>query len=176
MSASGHVSPSLPAWLNPVRLARDLTLEECITDLREAVDVLQRQDGAGARRVGDALSAWLRDGGDLAKRLGVSVPRGKWGKLPSRLTPMQRRNDALRRLAATLPGSTPQQAEQLAALIANRDPRIEVIRSSVGVALPTSDRQLRRVIHGHEDASACPSEQACDHASHGDQSFTLPAR
>ena len=50
--------------------------EQCTLELLRAADRLMSDDDEACRSVGAKLDAWLRTGGNLAKRLGVAGRRG----------------------------------------------------------------------------------------------------
>ncbi len=115
-----------------------------VEDLREAVAVLDASGTPGARRTADALRAVLA-GRRFEEAAGIALPRGGAHQRPDRLLAKRRRDEALRALAASMPGGPTQQARALLTLIELGAPDVAEA-GSPGAPLPRSAKQLVRII------------------------------
>lgn len=127
--------------------AGELSVADRADQLRRAVEVLRKTDERATQDVADGIEAWLTKGGDLQRHLGVRVRRGGAQELPHRQSRKTRRDQELRALAARLPISAGPRASQIKQLLLARDPAVLIIHEQTA-AVPTSDAQLRRILHG----------------------------
>ncbi len=114
-------------------------------DLAEVVEVLRAADSEAAQRHADALERFAHEGGSLQALLQLRRPRGSAQSLPHRAEKRERRDEALRQIAAGLSGDPMERARRLAELIAARDPRTTVLHQ-VGDPVPSSPRHLVRIL------------------------------
>lgn len=127
-------------WFDPVApAAQPAEADPCarVELVLEAIEHLQRSDSPGAQHVAAGLSAWLSEGGDLARLLGVRVRRGR--RAPTATLRARKRDDLLREAAG---GATP---AALAREIQSGSVLGQYLRA---LGAPTSRRHLARILGG----------------------------
>jgi hypothetical protein len=100
--------------------------------LAEAAAVLRGSDRPGAQHVADALAAWLENGGDIRRRLGILGKRGRRYDVPHE----RARREELAKLLCTAAAALPEKTTQAKA------------------------RRLSRAIVGEGDDARLPSAAA----------------
>ena len=138
LGAYGSCAPGLP------------TPSTRAAQLAAVVDLLREHPEVdGADHFADAMERWLADGGDLQRMLGLRAARGE-------VTPQQaaRREAMVAHLRAALETTTPSgplrpRCATLALRIQSDDPTVSAL---AGAGLPTSPRQLVRLIRAAEAA------------------------
>lgn len=136
--ALGAAPPALPT-----------PAERTAARVRRCAEALRHADNPDTLAAAAALEAWLAEGGDLAARLGLKAARGRRFDLPAVAGPLQRRDAAIRTLAAELREPGISERAHLARLVAvlKQPERAAVIRESTGAAtVPTSATRLRTII------------------------------
>lgn len=113
--------------------------------LDEAIAILQAADSLAALQVAAALISYRDNGGSLPALLGIKRRRGSGLGLPARRQQRQRRDEQIRALAETLPGTRTDKAVALAEMLRQRDQRTAVFRELCPNA-PTSKAQLVRIL------------------------------
>lgn len=114
-----------------------------VEDLRAAADELLRSQHPGARRIGDAIDAWLTFGGDLQSRLGVRPRRGK-RSMPQQQR-LRARDAALRELAGTIDANPTERARRIAEWSRTGHPLVVAIHAEIG-PVPKSPAQVARIL------------------------------
>ena len=121
--------------------------EPVADDVRVAAEALLACPQPGARRVGMALQAWMRRGGDLQTALGLRPARGK-ASAP-RKAARQARDAALRQLAATIDATTTERARLIARWARSGAPAVRAIHCELA-PVPGSPAQLKRILRESE--------------------------
>lgn len=134
---------ALAAWATGAGMPVPTTPAANAAELRKAIECLRVNNTAP--RVADALEAYLLDGGDLVKRLGLRPGRGGSAQTPRRSGQLAIRNEGIRKLAASIGGDVKTQAAIVAMLLQESEhPAVRVYREA-GIA-PTSARHIARII------------------------------
>jgi len=115
--------------------------------LRIVAAILRGHPDPAAQEHARALDQFDAEGGDLNELCGVKVRRGGAYDVPAKRRRLRERNDALRALAATLPGGPTAQANAIVAMRRDHDPKVLVIHASTE-ALPASLAQVKRILRG----------------------------
>ncbi|MBS0448576.1 MAG: hypothetical protein JSR59_21855 [Proteobacteria bacterium] len=117
---------------------------ERAAEVREVVTLLRGAASPAALRHAAALEAWLSEGGDLNRLLGLRPRRGGAFETLHRGSRLRQRNAAIRGVAAGLDGPVHQRAETLAAMLRRGDPAVLVIRQIAEP--PSSAAQIARIL------------------------------
>ena len=143
--SAANAMAAMAAWATGAALPVATTLAASAAELRTAIECLRVHNTA--LHVADALEAYLLEGGDLVKRLGLRPGRGGSAQTPRRSGQLAIRDEGIRKLAASIGGDVKTQATILAMLLQeSTHPAVRVFRES-GIA-PTSVRHIARIIVG----------------------------
>ena len=138
---------SAVSWSLGAQPAVVVSIEDRAEQLREVAAILRRHGGTASLHVAGAFETLLAQGGDLRELLGVRVRPGRACDVPATRHRRHERDDAVRALAATLPGKPTARANAIAAMLLARDGRVTVIHQTTE-ALPASVSQLKRILRG----------------------------
>jgi hypothetical protein len=143
-TTEGAALGAMASWLTGEAPNLQPTPAEQAERLRRVVGMLRAfPEDPAAQWAADGFDAWLANGGDLQRTMGLRPRRGGAHDLPHRAGRLQARDKALCDLAATL--TAPDRAQALASMVKADHPAVRVIRQAAG-AVPASKAQLQRIL------------------------------